>query len=127
MSSGKILIIDDDPDLTLGLAIRLRSNGYEVASAGDAAMALTRVVQERPDVIILDLALPGGDGFTVLERLRANQKTALIPVIVLTAKSQSLEDRALRQGAAAFFQKPADNSALLEAIEKCLPAATPVP
>ena len=85
------------------------------------------MVQEQPDLIILDLALPGGDGFTVLERLRTNQKTALIPVIVLTAKSQSLEDRALREGAAAFFQKPADNSALLEAIEKCLPPANAAP
>jgi DNA-binding response OmpR family regulator len=125
MGTAKILIIDDDPDMTLGLAIRLQSNGYEVASASDATMALTRVVQEQPGLIILDLALPGGDGFTVLERLRTNSKTALIPVIVLTAKSQSLEDKALRLGAAAFFQKPADNSALLQAIAKCLHETTP--
>ena len=120
MSSSKILIIDDDPDLTLGLAVRLKGNGYKVVSAGDATMALTRVIQEQPDVIILDLALPGGDGFTVLERLRTNFNTALIPVIVLTAKSQSLEDEALRKGAVAFFQKPVENSALLAAIAKCL-------
>jgi DNA-binding response OmpR family regulator len=125
MGTAKILIIDDDPDMTLGLAIRLQSNGYEVASASDATMALTRVLQEQPGLIILDLALPGGDGFTVLERLRTNSKTALIPVIVLTAKSQSLEDKALRLGAAAFFQKPADNSALLQAIAKCLHETTP--
>jgi DNA-binding response OmpR family regulator len=127
MSNAKILIIDDDADLTLGLAIRLRSNGYDVASASDASMALTRILQEQPALIILDLALPGGDGFTVLERVRANAKTALIPVIVLTAKSQSLEDKALRQGAAAFFQKPADNDALLQAIANCLSGTTPRP
>lgn len=127
MSSPKILIIDDDADLTLGLAIRLRSNGYEVASAADASMALTRILQEQPALIILDLALPGGDGFTVLERVRGNLKTALIPVIVLTAKSQSLEDKALRQGAAAFFQKPADNDALLHAIANCLTGTTATP
>jgi DNA-binding response OmpR family regulator len=127
MGTAKILIIDDDPDMTLGLAIRLQSNGYEVASAGDATMALTRVIQEQPGLIILDLAMPGGDGFTVLERLRTNSKTALIPVIVLTAKSQSLEDKALRLGAAAFFQKPADNTALLQAIAKCLHGSPPTP
>jgi two-component system response regulator RpaA len=125
VSSAKILIIDDDPDLTLGLAIRLQSNGYEVASASDATMALTRVLQEQPGLIILDLALPGGDGFTVLERLRKNTKTALIPVIVLTAKGQDLQDKALQQGAAAFFQKPADNEALLQAIARCLPGSMP--
>jgi DNA-binding response OmpR family regulator len=125
VSRTKILIVDDDPDLTLGLAIRLQSEGYEVASVGDATMALTRVVQEQPGLIILDLALPGGDGFTVLQRLRSNSKTTLIPVIVLTAKSQDLEAKALGLGAAAFFQKPADNSALLQAITKCLHGSTP--
>jgi len=120
MSGRKILIIDDDPDLTLGLAIRLKANGYSVASAADAVMALTRVRQEQPDLIILDLGLPGGDGFTVLERLRANLSMASIPVIVLTARGQQLAESALQRGAVAFFQKPADNDELLSAISQQL-------
>ena len=120
MSGRKILIIDDDPNLTLGLAVRLKANGYSVASAADAVMALTRVRQEQPDLIILDLGLPGGDGFLVLERLRGNPEMALIPVIVLTARGQHLAESALQRGAAAFFQKPADNDALLSAISQQL-------
>ena len=120
MSGRKILIIDDDPDLTLGLAIRLKANGYSVASAADAVMALTRVRQEQPALIILDLGLPGGDGFTVLERLRANPNMASIPVIVLTARGQQLAEISLERGAVAFFQKPADNDELLSAISQQL-------
>ncbi len=120
MLPKKIQIIDDDPDLVLGIGIRLRSAGYLVVIAQDATMAQTIANREQPDLILLDLGLPGGDGYTVLERLRANFNTALAPVIVISARDHSEADRALSSGAFAFFQKPVENDVLLQAIEAAL-------
>jgi DNA-binding response OmpR family regulator len=73
-------------------------------------------------LIILDLGIPVGDGFVVLERLQSNDALSAIPVIVLTARDrQNNEDRALKAGAAAFFQKPVDNEELLNVIRVSLP------
>jgi len=78
--------------------------------------------KEHPDVIILDLGLPAGDGFVVLERLQLSDQLAGIPVIVLTARDpQGNEARALKAGAAAFFQKPVDNEELMNVIRISLP------
>lgn len=113
----KILIVDDDPDLRVALRVRLRANRYETVSAVDGYSAITQAHKEKPDLIILDLGLPAGDGFVVLNRLHQNPELAEIPVIVLTARDpQSTERKALEMGACAFFQKPADNSALLGVI-----------
>ena len=78
--------------------------------------------KEHPDLIILDLGIPAGDGFVVLDRLQSNDMLSAIPVIVLTARDpQSSEERALKGGAAAFFQKPVDNEELLNVIQVSLP------
>ncbi|MGD0989796.1 MAG: response regulator [Candidatus Sulfotelmatobacter sp.] len=115
--SPKILLVDDDPDLVRVLGLRLRGNSYEVVAAGDAYGAITSAEKERPDLIILDLGLPDGDGFVVLERLRKMGYLSTVPVIVLTAREPATyEQRALKAGATAFFQKPADNNELLNAI-----------
>src|SRR5579859_1565564 len=106
----KILIVDDDVDLRGALRVRLRANRYETVSAVDGSSAITQANKEKPDLIILDLGLPAGDGFVVLDRLHKNPELAEIPVIVLTARDpQSAERRAFDMGACAFFQKPADN------------------
>jgi DNA-binding response OmpR family regulator len=113
----KILIVDDDPALRQALNLRLRANNYEVVSAGDGYSALALAQKERPDLIILDLGLPAGDGFAVLKHLQEFPTLALIPVIVLTARDpQANERRTLDSGAVAFFQKPADNEELLSVI-----------
>jgi DNA-binding response OmpR family regulator len=117
MANSKILIVDDDPDLRQGLRLRLRANNFDTVSAVDGYSALASAYKERPDLIILDLGLPAGDGFVVLDRLQEDDKLSTIPVIVLTARDpQGNERRALRSGAAAFFQKPADNAELLDVI-----------
>src|SRR5215469_2311361 len=109
MPTRKILIVDDDPDLRQALRLRLRANHYDTVNAGDGYSAIAQAYKERPDLIILDLGLPAGDGFVVLERLQRDDKLSSIPVIVLTARyPKSSERRALQAGAAAFFQKPAD-------------------
>jgi DNA-binding response OmpR family regulator len=121
MSGKKILIIDDDQPLLLGLTARLKANSYSVVTAADAISALTVARKELPDLIILDLGLPGGDGFLVLERMRSLADLAAIPVIVLSARDpDGNRKRSLDAGAVAFFQKPPDNHEFLNAIRQAL-------
>lgn len=122
MTAPKILIVDDDPDLRQALRLRLRANHYETVTATDGYSAVAQAYKERPNLIILDLGLPAGDGFVVLDRLQRDDKLSGIPVVVLTARDpQSNEQRALQAGAAAYFQKPADNVELLDVIRATLP------
>ena len=122
MQKPKILVVDDDPDLVKALRLRLRANNCEVVTASDGYSVIGAAQKERPDVIILDLGLPAGDGFVVLERLQCSDTLSGIPVIVLTARdAQNNEERALKAGAAAFFQKPVDNEELLNVIRVSLP------
>ena len=132
MAKAKILVVDDDPDLVRAMRLRLRANNFEVTTASDGYTAIASAQKERPALIILDLGLPVGDGFVVLERLQNIDSLASVPVIVLSARDpQSNEERALKAGAAAFFQKPADNDELMNAIRASLgpgqmqPAAWP--
>ena len=119
---SKIMIVDDDPNLRHGLDIRLRANQYETVSAGDGYSALALAQKERPDLILLDLGLPGfATGAAVLKHIRAFPALAPIPVIVLTAwDSRDYERPMLELGAAAYFQKPVDNQELLDLIHYCL-------
>jgi DNA-binding response OmpR family regulator len=124
MANSKIMIVDDDSDLRQALRLRLRANKYDTVNAADGYSAIAMAYKERPDLIILDLGLPAGDGFVVLDRLQKDDKLSAIPVIVLTARDpQSSERHALQSGAAAFFQKPADNAELLEVIRASLSRA----
>jgi DNA-binding response OmpR family regulator len=117
----KILIIDDDEHLLLGLTARLKTNGYAVVWASDAVAAISVARKESPDLVILDLGLPAGDGFLVLDRMRALSDLVAIPVIVLSARDPAdNKERALLAGAAAYFQKPPDNHEFLMAIRRAL-------
>ena len=122
MQTPKILIVDDDPDLSRGLKLRLRANHYETCHASDGYSAIAVAQKEQPNLIILDLGLPAGDGYVVLERLQNSDILSNIPVIVLTCRdAQTNEQRCLQAGAIAFFQKPADNAELLQVIRANLP------
>ena len=126
MRKPKILVVDDDPDLLKALRLRLRANNCDVITVSDGYSVVGAAQKERPDVIILDLGLPAGDGFVVLERLQQNDTLSGIPVIVLTARDpQGNEARALKAGAAAFFQKPVDNEELMNVIRVSLPQESP--
>lgn len=121
MSAIKILIIEDDYDQILGLKLRLEAHDYEVVHAADAVTAIKAARQEMPDAILLDLGLPAGDGFVVMDRLSNLVDVAHIPVIIITARDpEQHSERALNAGAYAFFQKPVDNNELLEAIDGAL-------
>jgi DNA-binding response OmpR family regulator len=126
MDKPKILIVDDDSNLRRALKIRLRANHYETVQASDGYSAIAVAQKEQPNLIILDLGLPAGDGFVVLERLRDSDTLSSIPVIVLTARDpQSNKQQTLQAGATAFFQKPVDNSELLAVIRESLPSTWP--
>ena len=121
MNKPKILIIDDDNDMRRALHIRLRSHGYDTVFASDGLTAINTALKEIPDLVLLDLGLPAGDGFVVMDRLQKNTRLSCIPVIVLTAREcRGNQEKALAAGCSAFFQKPADNGELMSAIEKAL-------
>jgi DNA-binding response OmpR family regulator len=122
MTKPKILVVDDDPDILKAMRLRLRASNCEISTATDGYSAIAFAQKERPDLIILDLGLPAGDGFVVLERLQNSDLLAGIPVIVLSARDpQGNEERALKAGATIFFQKPVDNEELMNVIRVSLP------
>jgi len=105
----KVLIADDDKDLCQLLSAVLRSQGHEVVFAFDAAQALTVARTNTPDVIVLDINMPGGTGVGALEKLKINMKTSMIPVLVITASTDERHSTSMKQmGAAEFMQKPLD-------------------
>jgi DNA-binding response OmpR family regulator len=121
MPTHKVLIVDDDPDTRHLFNIRLRANGYDTTCAQDAYTAVSMALKNHPDLILLDLGLPAGGGFTVMEHLQAQASTATIPVIVASASERSSnEARARKAGAVAFLQKPVDAAELLAAIRHAL-------
>src|SRR2546421_4380784 len=113
----KILVIEDDAVARADLEARLAANGYIVARAADGASALTVVNRERPDLILLDLGLPAGDGFLVLERLRKIEAFATIPVLVITGRTDpATRKRVEAMGVAPILGKPVATEVLLAAI-----------
>jgi CheY-like chemotaxis protein len=122
----KILVIDDDPDVRLGYHVLLRGNNYETCFGADAFSAVGEARKQQPDLIILDLGLPAGDGFVVLERLHVNTQLAIIPVIVVSGRAvQGNKERALKAGAQAYLQKPWNDAELLALIRQLTGDAVP--
>jgi DNA-binding response OmpR family regulator len=117
-----IMIVDDDADLRHALGIRLRANHYNTLSTGDGYSALALAQRERPDLVLLDLGLPGfATGAAVLKHMRAFPSLAPIPVIILTGRDlRAYKQPLLELGAAGCFQKPVDDAELLDLICHCL-------
>lgn len=121
MSNKKILIIEDDADVRLGYKVLLTAHHYDTFFAVDAFIAVSEARKHQPDLILLDLGLPAGEGFIVLERFRANTLLARIPVIVVSARDlHGNKERALQAGAKAFVQKPWNDNELLALIRQLL-------
>jgi DNA-binding response OmpR family regulator len=121
MSNKKILIVEDDADVRLGYHVLLKANHYDTAFAADSIAAVGEARKHQPDLIILDLGLPAGDGFIVLDRFRANTHLAVIPVIVVSARDlHGNKERALKAGAKAYLQKPWNDHELLAIIGQLL-------
>jgi len=128
MSKAKVLIVEDDDDLRRGLTRRLQASGYEIVHAEDGMRAISVARHEHPDVVLLDLGLPAGNGLMVLERYAKLPDLSAIPVVVLTGRDPLTAEPATRKfNVAAFLQKPADNKVLIEAIERALRGETTLP
>jgi DNA-binding response OmpR family regulator len=117
----KILIVDDERDIVKALMIRLQGAGYEVVTAFDGAQAIFVAHKEKPDLILLDIRMPAGNGFSVAEKLKHSVNTLSIPVIFLTGSPErNAEERAMTLGARFYIKKPYDPEELLDAIKRAL-------
>jgi len=121
MAKKKILVIDDMPNVVTMVKARLEASGYEVIAALDGQQGLNYAYSEKPDLIILDIVMPAGGGYSVYTRLKLSPKTRSVPVIFLTAKDRP-EDvaRAYNLGAQYFVKKPYKPEMLLGTVKKVL-------
>lgn len=114
----KVLIVEDDKQLSLAMSMRLKSVGHSVVSSPGAIEAMSSTITNKPDVILIDINLPGGDGFTVADRLKNSTETNDTPFIFMTAsKKPELREKASKAGAIGFLEKPFYPSSLLDLIE----------
>jgi len=117
----KILIVDDERDIVKALKIRLQHNAYDVVVAFDGAQGIFMAHKEKPSLIILDIRMPAGDGFSVAEKLRQSNQTERIPIIFLTGSPErNAEERAMELGARFYIKKPYDPEELLEAVRRAM-------
>ncbi|MBA7506861.1 Alkaline phosphatase synthesis transcriptional regulatory protein PhoP [subsurface metagenome] len=118
----KILVVDDEPNIRL-LVKNMLGNRYNVVEAGDGNEAVTKAQEEKPDVVLLDILMPGKDGFTTCNQLKANKATKDIPVVMVTALQHKLDEKlALSLKADGYMRKPFTSEDLLNAIHSVLSA-----
>jgi two-component system KDP operon response regulator KdpE len=126
MGNKTILIVDDDPDIREGMHVRLKYNGYDTHFATDALSCVAVALKEKPDLIILDLGLPEGDGFHAIEGVKGHPTLRMIPIVVVSARdARANQERAIQAGATAYLQKPVDNAEFLAVIRKALGELAP--
>ena len=113
-----VLLIEDEPNIIVAISFILQRAGWRVQTHSDGANAMEAVAREKPDVIVLDVMLPGRSGFDILGDIRAQETGHDVPVLMLTAKGQT-KDRARAEalGVTQFMTKPFANQAVLEAVE----------
>ena len=115
----KILAVDDEKNILRLVEANLQREGYEVVTAADGLEALRKVEEEHPDLIVLDVTMPGMDGFQVLETLRSKPETQDIPVIMLTAKAQESDVlKGWQSGADMYLTKPFSPSELIMFVKR---------
>jgi CheY-like chemotaxis protein len=118
---AKILIVDDSKNIRKLLSIVLKNEKYEIIESGDGNEALEKARKERPDLILLDVIIPGKDGITVCREIKSDRRTKNIPVIVITSDaSGETRQKAISSGAAAFITKPFEPKEIREAVKKHL-------
>jgi CheY-like chemotaxis protein len=121
---SRVLVVDDEPDVLLLCRLNLQQRGHELLEASTGRVALELARERHPDVIVLDLMLPGITGYEVLETLKGDERTSVIPVLVLTAKSLRADrERSHGLGAAGFLTKPFLPSELCELVESLVMTA----
>ena len=117
----KILIVDDEPNIVIPLQFLMEQNGYSALVAHSGEEALEMISKERPDLILLDIMLPGVDGFEVCEIVRLNPDWRTIRVIFLTAKGRDVDiAKGMVLGADEYITKPFSNQQIIDAVKKLL-------
>jgi DNA-binding response OmpR family regulator len=123
MTKSRILVVEDEESLLKLESILFTSKGYQVTGVRDGNAALEAISKERPDLVVLDVMLPGLDGFEVCRAIKASAQTSSIPVLMLTAKKSSNDlERGKLAGADAYLTKPFKSVKVLEVIEGLLAA-----
>lgn len=119
----KVLIVDDEANLVTALEFLMQQAGYQVAVARTGDEALDKVQQLAPDLVLLDVMLPGLNGYEVLQQVRRNGAWAAMAIIMLSAKGRDVEvAKGLALGANAYLTKPFSTNDLLAAVRRCLEA-----
>jgi DNA-binding response OmpR family regulator len=114
----KILIVEDDQKIAMALMIRLKANGYNASVAPDAIAGASQARAIKPDLILLDISIPGGNGFQLAETFLQMPETNGTPIIFITAsKNPELLQKVMELGAIGLFEKPFDTEKLLSAID----------
>lgn len=117
MTGSRILVVEDEPNIVESLRFILEHADYEVESVSDGSEALDRLRRKSFSAIILDVMLPGMNGFDVLRAIRADDDLAALPVVVLTAKGQANDRKTAEEiGASAFITKPFSNAEVVSQI-----------
>jgi CheY-like chemotaxis protein len=121
---GKVLVVDDDPEIVTFLSTLLELEGIESSVATSAAAALEQLQQGRPDLVLLDIAMPDRDGIDLCKELKSDPRLAEVPVFVVSARpGKDVVDRALAAGAEEFIRKPFENAELISRIRVRLSAS----
>ncbi len=119
----KVLLIEDEPNIIEAISFILKRDGWIVATHADGTTAIAAVERHAPDVVILDVMLPGRSGFDVLQDLRAGEATKVLPVLMLTARGQTKDrEMAERLGASRFMTKPFSNKEVLACVQELVQA-----
>lgn len=119
----RVLIVDDEPNILLSLEFLMQQSGLEVATAADGEQALLRIQEATPDLVLLDISLPGMSGFDLLEQLRHNPATRKLPVVMLTAHGREVEkEKGMALGADDYITKPFSTRTLLQRVQALLGA-----
>lgn len=119
----RVLVVDDSRTIVAALSHMLSQNGYETRSAEDAETALAMASEDPPDLIFLDIVLPGMSGFSALRKLRRNPATEAVPVIMISGNPQAVEEFYLKKiGADGFMKKPFGRYEVFSRIERLVSA-----
>ncbi|MEM0938119.1 MAG: response regulator [Pseudomonadota bacterium] len=134
----RILLVEDEPNIVEAIRFILSRDGWQVATHSDGKSAVEAVLRDLPDVVVLDVMLPGRSGFEILRELRDRAETVALPILMLTAKGQVRDrEEAERIGVTKFMTKPFSNSDVLRAVNdmvdaalhgaEAIPASAPIP
>jgi DNA-binding response OmpR family regulator len=120
-----VLVVDDEPNIVLSLEFLMQQAGFDVRVARDGEQALKTMRERRPDLVLLDVMIPHGDGYSVCKAVRANPAWRDVRIVMLTAKGRESErEKGIALGADEYITKPFSNREVVERVKKLLGATS---